>query len=486
MAKRSKSQVPPRLAQFLKDRRSFTPSPDYPEANANFDGLYAAVQDVLAKAGVGGLRPPVADALTRGPTPRPILKALAVVYPTVDFDSFLEPETVEIIDSARRLSEGIVRLKAARATLKQRRSELSQIACSYYLGHADPRSLAKVDFDFPLLQRNEWKLASPLPLHQLECHFEHTPDRSPARIFPGMDVSYSSVLASLSQDSMLWNGHAYRLTGVHPAGKIGQPPRLTFGPGDYFGYLNTCEVLGMELAEKAVSGPALRVPQRLPWRGRLEDAFDFSNRCAVAGLNCLMAFTDYKPNPGGPAKSVFLMHDRKGGPTVEAGDVRHVVPAGTFQSIADGDEEHDRDFSISRTLARELFEEVFGMTEVEQQRGDLVDPMAEEPYASALKVFRDKRHTRIYFLGLGLDPVTTKPELLFVAISSWRRLVEANGLKLSPNGEGKVKMLALSKERLAQEAATSDMLAAGAACMSLAAEHYDALFARGLFAALIG
>jgi len=193
---------------------------------------------------------------------------------------------------------------------------------------------------------------------------------------------------------------------------------LMFRGCDYLSYYDTCEALAFELSDWCFHNPN-QMPQPgkndLPFHGAPERIFDLATRNAVPGLNALMIFID------GPQGHQFFMHDRTSREIAEAQNTFHVVPAGTFQPDSYASGNHPRDFSLQRCILRELAEELLGKKEVEtySRNGEdfLIDGKC-QPFVNGMK----DGYVKLFFLGLGFDPVTTKPEMLLAIVMDAKKL----------------------------------------------------------------
>jgi len=151
----------------------------------------------------------------------------------------------------------------------------------------------------------------------------------------------------------------------------------------------------------------------------------------------------------------------------------HVVPAGTFQPHASEDGFHARDFSMYRTLLRELGEEMFGMAELEAQDRRGADRIAD--HFKQLGASEDE--IEIYYLGMGIDPVTLKMEALCCIV--WKNLPYH---LTKDNYEGQLTPVLWERETVHTFAEMSSVLPAGSACLALAEKHFEFLSER-LFSA---
>jgi hypothetical protein len=86
----------------------------------------------------------------------------------------------------------------------------------------------------------------------------------------------------------------------------------------------------------------------------------------------------------------------------------------------------------------------------------------------------DEERTRLHLLGLGLDPVTTKPEILACLVIDMSEV--QLGLEFRERKEGRSYPVELTLEEVRSRLAEPRLLAAGKACLGLVAKHYDTLF----------
>jgi hypothetical protein len=167
------------------------------------------------------------------------------------------------------------------------------------------------------------------------------------------------------------------------------------------------------------------------------------------------------------------MHHRDGNRVAVAQDVYHVAPAGEFQPSDISREAIDRDFDLWVAIMREYAEEFLGVEDAKGRGGDHINYGRDEPYRS-LQAARDQGRLALHFLGIGLDPVTWKPEILVAAVFEERLFDQLFAAVASHNEEGTL-VLGEDKQglpftRLAAEryGRGSRTLTAGQACLSLA------------------
>ncbi|MEU4556656.1 hypothetical protein [Micromonospora violae] len=262
--------------------------------------------------------------------------------------------------------------------------------------------------DVPMLTSDGWILPNPVGLDRVRLRWLDAPitaDRSAAnaarasRLLPrdpdgGRRLRYSKSLVRLDHMDHLFNGAVYRPVSITPdrGGLV-----LDFQAGHYFDYLDTSEVLAYESATG-----------RHRYRNALKDPFDLRARSASLGVLTLTIRR-------GPDTAGFFMHARDGGQVVVGSEVMHVIPAGEFAPSDRTYESLRHDFDIWLTIMREYAEEFLNMEEAYGQGGEWLDYYNKFPYRQ-LNEARDDGRLTVQVLGLGLDPLTWKPELLTVCI----------------------------------------------------------------------
>lgn len=210
------------------------------------------------------------------------------------------------------------------------------------------------------------------------------------------NATYSEVIFALNPNAPYFDGIIYRPTDIAKNAHGGIS--MTFAEGKYFDYLDTSEVLAYE---------ALLHPKDLGVRRRLTDPFNLMNRVASLGV---VTLTIRKSAQG----STFLMHKRSG-QFVVADRLYHVVPAGEFAPSDVGLAAVKADFDLWRNIMREYAEELLGMPDAQGQGGRRLDYAGATPYREMNEALANNA-LLVRTFGLGLDPVTFKPELLTVAV----------------------------------------------------------------------
>lgn len=270
--------------------------------------------------------------------------------------------------------------------------------------------------DVPLLTRPGWIPASPLPLHPERVTLRRMVGLSdslePARhrlrelgywpVVGGSRIpTYHDAIHLLDKPPIWHNGTSYRLMDVDPKADT---VRLIFNdePGHYFDMMDTGEPLAFEAAWQARSS----LPAAGPYRSWLADPFNFAIRCAVPGVNVLTVRRS-------KSSTLFYLHER-----VRVGlsaGTNHVVPAGEFQPASDWPRALENDFDLFHVITREYAEEFCGIGEAREQEASPIDYRNDQRYAPIYRALTEGR-VLVRYLGIGLYPLTWKPEILIVCV----------------------------------------------------------------------
>lgn len=291
------------------------------------------------------------------------------------------------------------------------------------------------------------------------------------------------VLRVFPEDVKLEDNPVYRLV------EADEFPEMTCAPGPtddsgYFAYYNTCELLAYEWADwfyrlhtyGKARGEGEYTPDRRLRRAIGGDVEDFNNRCAFIGVNTLFV-TSWD---GGD--DFFYIHERgvaTGGEdeeTAEARNTKHVVPAGGFQPTSTGGDDYpSRDRCLKATILREFAEELLDMNQEEfaekirEKRFDQVFP------TSHFLDLEDEGFIAVYLLGMGLDALTLKPEVLTAIVANRNKLEEGFD-EWKPNWEGKLRAVELTADSLSDWITHDQMLPAGAGCLALFRSKYHDIY----------
>ncbi|WP_253831839.1 hypothetical protein [Actinokineospora globicatena] len=254
-----------------------------------------------------------------------------------------------------------------------------------------------------MLTEPGWVPDTPIPLVDVSLTLETSPSHEQRvhrdALLNGLDLggpmSYSDAVVRIAGMSHFTNDVVYRLVRVEATGRA---LALRFREARYFDYLDTGEVLAYKDLEAGGTSK---------YRGSLGNPFTLRNRVASLGV---LTLTIVKAGSG----PVFLMHKRSP-KVVLASDFFHVVPAGEFSPSDVSVTAIRSDLDLWRNICREYAEELLGSEDAQGRGGRKLDYANVEPYKS-LTTHRDQGRLSISVLGLGLDPLSLKPELLTVAV----------------------------------------------------------------------
>jgi hypothetical protein len=279
---------------------------------------------------------------------------------------------------------------------RSNRDIILPVAREYYAGLSEVLS-------FPLVTKTEWIPAKPLLLSDLDKHLTFLPDEpeppiKALRMLNGR--TFSKFVWSIAEEVRLSKDFVYRMIDVKATGAAVQ---ITFGPTRYHHFVDSCEAVQFELGEwchRNERSGRQRKPRTngadLPLRGPADNIFDLRNRIASTGI--CVAFVILNTSVG----QVFYIHDRSlkkvaGDPKVMEGPSGFsLVPGGTFQPDSREDVNHERDFSLVRTVLRELAEELLGLEAVEETMRtghDFYEDPRVRPFVAAL----DEGFARAFF-----------------------------------------------------------------------------------------
>ena len=376
--------------------------------------------------------------------------------------------------SDARESKQIEEFLAYRNFLTSHRKLAADLAGVYYRD----RGFEVLDEGIPILFKEQWIPSTPIDLREVRLDWQpcngYDFDRSIfARedILPFGERRYSSPLKSFVKDIMLYNDATYRLMEVEVSEKNNYV--LRFELDDYFNYVDTCELLAYEfcktvikrLKEKAeLATTSIKDKVKLTLRGQIEP-FDFTNRSAAVGINTALIVLDNKK------PSRFYLHER-GEKLVESTNTISVVPAGTFQPRHRDDTYHSQDFNLYTNLMREFAEELLGEEEFRESRARLTD-IFEIDILKKMDFFVKRGLIKVYYLGMGLDCLTTKPEILTALVLEREIFDTFIQREFVDCFEGKYFEIEFSPDQLRKFTRDKRIVPAGAACLWLIEKNFD-------------
>jgi hypothetical protein len=298
------------------------------------------------------------------------------------------------------------RWRTGRRELIRHRHEITGLAARLYPDAATIDGTA-------LLSRPDWQPAEPLDLDQVTLRWRdagppavdgtgpETEPLRPVRPDGGRYRGYADALGALSPPALFENRTCYRML----AADLSPAPRLDLTGCRYFDVVNIGEALAHELADAWRADPAVTL-SRLPLRSAVGDPFDLARRCAVPAIATLTL----RRTAAGEAS--FLVHWRDPAKVTHAGGTYQVAPVGVFQPADDSKAAERADLSLWRCMAREFSEELLGTSEdyggrLEYERW---------PFFRRLTDARQAGGLAVYFLGVGVDPVSLALDILTVAV----------------------------------------------------------------------
>ncbi|WP_093600838.1 hypothetical protein [Lentzea waywayandensis] len=292
----------------------------------------------------------------------------------------------------------------------------------------------------PLLTSPDWMAAAPIPLADLSLELGASAElpEVPASQLPDGFGSYSAAMAALAAPAVFQNRETYRLldfSGRH----------LTFGLGTYFDGIDVGEACAHEYAARELG----RIGS-LPSRSEVGDPCDPRRRPINVAISTLTLRHD-----SASGEATFFLHWRDPKRVGHAGGMFQVLPVGVFQGSTEAD------FSLWHCMIREFAEEMLGAEEIHS-----VD-YAAWPFARRLTAA-----ARVFYLGMGVDPLTFATDVLTVAVIEAGEFDELFGDLVSHNEEGEVlRGLPFTAENVERFVHHEPTQAAGAALLSLAWQH---------------
>jgi hypothetical protein len=405
-----------------------------------------------------------------------LLIGLAVLVATVVGLVFVLPAFLE-----GRRNQARQRFREDRRFLKSHRVGLARDAMRFY---RDFDALP----DVPMLLRDTWLPPGPLPLSRVRVEIAdkgrapYQPPNAASLLPPGPTgrhfQRYSDAVSEFDRPTLFTNGVSYRLIDVSAEGSEW---RLDVAHGRYFDMLDSCEVLGLELAAaKRRGAPGLETSEIPNLRARAGDPFDLLARCVVPGVNTLTIRLDGN-------RAGFFMHRRSSSKVAAAMGVYHVAPAGEFQPAGIDPTAFSAGADLRLNIIREFAEEFLGVADAAGKSGRGIDYERDEPYASIMRACL-KGSIRLWLLGIGVDPLTLKAEILTAAVVDGPAFNEIFGSAMKVENDEGTLIVGVGQENrgIPFTAAGVDefisgndveTLPAGSACLALAWRWREVLLA---------
>jgi transcriptional regulator with XRE-family HTH domain len=296
----------------------------------------------------------------------------------------------------------------------------------------------------------------------------HLPLRSPGHQYG----RYSLAIRYLARPALLENRVSYRLLQVTPSGSSDWT--LDFGLATYFDKIDVGETLAHELAAADLKGGA-NGPNwaDLPFRALIGSPFDLRRRATLPGV---VTLTIRRRRDG---TSTFVLHWRDPSLVAMGGRLYTFIPAGEFQpsSIAPWDLANDLD--LWRNLVREFSEELLGTPEHDGSQGECVNYEDWSLYRTLTQA-RHEGRMRVFFCGIGCNPLSFGADLLCVAVIdeevfdlAFGNLIAANseGLVVHEDQSGGAMGMDFDYETVAKLLQDQSLAPSSAACLHLAWQH---------------
>lgn len=233
--------------------------------------------------------------------------------------------------------------------------------------------------------------------------------------------------------------------------KISSGPkhRLSFSEAKYFDYIDCGELLAFEMIFELLRIERIRdreqssmllahLDERVLLRTHGGEWNAISFRPSLAGVNSLTVFLDRERRIGS-----FPMMSRSSKVGSAMGTL-HVIPAGEFQPTNDSPIAFRTHCTLWQTILREFAEELLLDEEAKSSGLDMRELAAREKIRPLIELIRSG-DWESYYLGVALDPLTLKPEIMTISLIDQERFLEALGdfldeYKLpSSNTEGTIK-----------------------------------------------
>jgi hypothetical protein len=367
---------------------------------------------------------------------------------------------------------------STRRDLNARRYELSQLAAA----EGPPIKIPGTS----LLAPPSWLPAQPIPLEDVELRWDPAPappvldggapeldPLRPRRADGTPYRRYHEALGDLARPGLFQNRACYRLLSVGPDSGT---PVLTYGPGRYFDHLDVCEALAHEFA---AAHPVDSPPRPTPFRKALKDPTDLHRRPLGTAISTLTIREDRR---AGTAE--FVLHWRDPSRVASGGNMYQVMPVGMFQPSDDAAWNEGNDFDLWRSMLREFSEELLDGSEDYGSDRAPIDYAGWE-FSAALDQARREGTLRVWWLGLGLDPLTLTADLLTVAVFEaelfdrvFAGLVTGNSEGHRVGGQDGAAGLPLDAAQVERLTSREPMQAPGAALLRLAWAHRATLLDR--------
>ena len=366
------------------------------------------------------------------------------------------------------------RWRDERRYLNEHRHDLAQLARQLYSDIPQVQGL---------LTSDGWIPPAPIPLDEVHLGWDTDPpspritgaEPPSATVRPlassaGTFPTYSAAMAQLAPPTTFENRPCYGLTGITTTAAA---PQLTFSTATYFDVIDVAEAVAHELAQAAQdTGQRLPSEGRLPFRRSIGDPRDLAARTVVPAASVL---TIRRSSTDGPT---MLLHRRDSTKVAHGGGLYQVVPVGVFQPTSPTQANWTNDFDLWRFITREYDEELLGAPENTSNEPLDYDAW---PFYQALQKAIQNGSLQVFWLGLGMDPLSLVTDILVAAVFDQPVFDELFQHLVETNAEGDIVGVATSsagtvgipftQAAVDHFTGTQPMQAAGAALLDLAWRH---------------
>ncbi len=348
---------------------------------------------------------------------------------------------------------------------------------------------------FPLISKQQWIPNKPLPIQSVTSELV---DEIPPSILPRTDIlplasanskftEYHEAIYRLMKPSIFLNNRHYRLQAINFEDdsvqiSISKEPNFYFNKIDYGKTAELEFTDAIRSANKMTSSGSPTNLQKLPSKSSqkfrnqllksLKHIGDFTESVVLGGVSTLTLILTKE------GTFRFLMHIRSSTQGY-AESTRHVVPAGEFQPLSEGNN-FSSDTNILYNILREYAEEIEGHEEFTGESNKRFDYESNPIFTKYFEEL-EKGNFKVFYLGFGLDPFSLQGEHLTCAIFKEETFNKLFGSKVKTgNDEGEIISdsniwgMEFNKENI-EDQYRSNILSAGEAILKLSEKHLSYL-----------
>ena len=233
--------------------------------------------------------------------------------------------------------------------------------------------------------------------------------------YPQKRNGYALNIIQYVDGKNLFNGELFAASDIKIDKNKDKPVTIEVYLTDYFSFVDSCKALEFKYSLKKQN----RSPDI--------DIFDFTNRSAGIGVNCLTIFPNILTgidDDGNKIYNDYVIFHKRNSNVIESPHTIHVVPAGSYQPIKSIIPNKGLEFNknLANTVYREFCEEILHTNHMSELVSiDLLNISSD--YADT------KKYSKIYYLGIGLEPFNTKVEVLGLMVYKSPKIVNITDLK---------------------------------------------------------